>query len=772
MNESAGGLSRSRAINVACLLGMLAIVILRLGCSHEPFPGWSGDPFELPNPIVGITPAASLLLDAMAMGFAATAIWRCGGVGLIQGACCALAAAGIIYHAVVHRGGDLDDALLGFNWLASLGMGLALSCLCRDRFVRSLALSILIAPLPLLAIKGAHQRFVEHAQTLASFLSDKSRFIAAQGWTEGSSMALAYERRIRQAEGIGWFGLANVYAGLGVGLFVASTGLLFAASRTTAPRWSKVTLAICSALGAGILALSGAKGGYAAAGLGLACVALTTLWIARRPQHPLLTRYGGTFIAAGAVCGVLALVVIRGVIGTRIGELSVLFRWFYLEGAVSIFRDQWLTGTGPGGFREAYMLAKPALSPEDVTSPHSVLFDYASTLGLAGLGAGALWFGLLQRSAHAVFAATSAPDEHFPLSLRESVRLMALPLAAGIIGAAYFEQAVASVDSTLIRIVGLTLGVAVAAAVFSAAQAGARTTLAIGAAAAALAAHAQIELTCVSPGSVGWVICMLGVGAQGSAPLPRLGKSFASGSLALAALVLTGLTLPPTVRWDAAMRRSYASASFIGECLVRMKELARPGNTDDSPRQLVADIEAALGAPIPAGNEGFDAAFRKLRELRMVASLESLEHAAAAWQGHFPTQRALSKLHLIAASTGVMQGEAVPRHLESALRVARQSATKSNTTSAWSWLATVCLAQPGEATQQEAIDALVRAASLAPHEPAHGQRLAMLLESRSPREAARWAQDALDADDRLRLDPLRQMPAQERAALKAIATRP
>ncbi|MCX5688556.1 MAG: hypothetical protein NTV94_01965 [Planctomycetota bacterium] len=85
MNAELGGLSRSRGIDVACLLGMLAIVVLRLGCTHEPFPGWSGDPFELPNPIVGITPAASLLLDALAMGLAAVSIWRCGGIGLIQG---------------------------------------------------------------------------------------------------------------------------------------------------------------------------------------------------------------------------------------------------------------------------------------------------------------------------------------------------------------------------------------------------------------------------------------------------------------------------------------------------------------------------------------------------------------------------------------------------------------------------------------------------------------------------------------------------------------
>ncbi|MCX5688526.1 MAG: O-antigen ligase family protein, partial [Planctomycetota bacterium] len=610
---------------------------------------------------------------------------------------------------------------------------------------------ILIAPLPLLAIKGAHQRFVEHAQTLASFLADKSRFIAAQGWTEGSSMALAYERRLQQAEGIGWFGLANVYAGMGVGLFVASTGLLIAASQSNAPRWSRAILGLCSVLGAAILAISGAKGGYAAAALGLTTLAITSVFLARWPDSALLKRSLGTILAVGAVCGVLALVIIRGMIGTRIGELSVLFRWFYLEGTAAIFRDHWLTGTGPGGFREAYMLAKPAVSPEDVTSPHSVLFDYASTLGLAGLGAGVLWFGLLHRSAQAIFAGNAvATGNELPLSLRGAVRLMALPLAIGVIGAAYFEQPVASVYSTLIRLVGLSLGVVVAAAVFCEAQAGTRMNLAFGAAAVAIAAHAQIELTCVNPGSVGWVICMLGVCAGSSRISPRLGKYLAAGSLAVAAIMMAGVTLPRTMRWDAAMRGSYASASFIGECLVRMKALSRPGETDDSPKQLVADIEAALGTPIPGGKDGFDQAFGMLRGRRILASLKSLERAAEAWKGHFPTQRALSKLHLIAASDGGSQdAKAIASHRQAALVAAQHAVETSNTTSAWSWLATVYLTSPDEGSQKQGIEALIQAAALAPHEPTHCQRLALLLEQSSPREASRWAQLALDADDRL-----------------------
>src|SRR5690606_14992553 len=95
--------------------------------------------------------------------------------------------------------------------------------------------------------------------------------------------------------------------------------------------------------------------------------------------------------ALAAVILPLAAIALRGLLGERLGELSLLFRSFYLRGAIAIIADHPLLGVGPAGFKDAYMLAKPAIAPEDVTSAHSVLFDLGATLGLAGLA----WIALL-----------------------------------------------------------------------------------------------------------------------------------------------------------------------------------------------------------------------------------------------------------------------------------------------------------------------------------------------------------------------------------------
>ena len=80
----------------------------------------------------------------------------------------------------------------------------------------------------------------------------------------------------------------------------------------------------------------------------------------------------------------------RGLIGESLGERSILFRWFYMRGATGIIADEPVLGVGPAGFQPAYAMHKPAISPEDVTSPHSIFFDYIATLGVFGVALGVL----------------------------------------------------------------------------------------------------------------------------------------------------------------------------------------------------------------------------------------------------------------------------------------------------------------------------------------------------------------------------------------------
>ena len=183
----------------------------------------------------------------------------------------------------------------------------------------------------------------------------------------------------------------------------------------------------------------------------------------------------------------------------------------------------------------------------------------------------------------------------------------------------------------------------------------------------------------------------------------------------------------------------------------------------------MADLSLALGETVGSGRGDFEAAFGKLRTRRVRASIEGLEGAAAAWPNHFPTVRALSKV-LLSEAAVPGNGEAAQMRAHAELLSAR-IANEVPTTSAHSWLATVYEASDDPQAQSRVLDALMAAHLLAPHEPAHLQRIAVLVSKSgtAPDAAAEWARKALAADAMLRLDPLRQMSEKDRAELTAIA---
>jgi hypothetical protein len=753
----------------ALVLGVIGVVLLRICTSHDSFPGWSGDPLELPSPILGITPIISLLLDALLLVLSSALLWCSPATSVRRLLLLFIAAGFAAYHACFRRGGDIDDALQGFNWIAALTAGVALSAGCSDSRRRALAFGAIMSIIPLLVLKGAHQYFIEHAETLAAFKTDKDHYLASQGWSPGSSMALAYERRIGQAEALGWFGLANVYATTCAAGLVAVLGTLWSQLRSNAPRWSTIGLGLIS-LGAGFaLVLAGAKGGYAAAGLGVAIFALPRLVPTKG------TRAAAAFIAVACVAGPLAAIAARGAVGERLHELSLLFRWYYLEGASRIFADHWTIGLGPSGFRDAYVLAKPALSPEDVTSPHSVLFDYACAFGLGGLALGACWFGLVLDAARGMFTPCNTPPTAATVDLRSTLRMLAAPLATGILASAYLEQPIASPASTLIRLGGITGGMVVGAAIFRAFMspdtAGRRyTAIALGAAALTLAAHAQIEMTCINPGAAGWIMCVLGIAASNASPrrdhrpTRALG---AMGALALAALLVM-FTLPRVITWEHSLRRAYQNASVAGELSVRASWLGKPGPSDgDSPELFLKDLGAALGTHVKGDKASIESAFRELRRSGADSSTKLLQAAADAWPNHFPTARSLSRLFL--ARSEFEAQDAKEASIRQAHEIATNSATRCDTSAAWSWVATTMGPNPEGQQRVLAINALSRASNLAPREPSHLQRLAQLLRTSDPAAARDWAAKALAADANMRLDPLRQFSKSERQELEAIA---
>jgi hypothetical protein len=235
------------------------------------------------------------------------------------------------------------------------------------------------------------------------------------------------------------------------------------------------------------------------------------------------------------------------------------------------------------------------------------------------------------------------------------------------------------------------------------------------------------------------------------------------------------MLIPPlairVATWEASLRASYRVASVIGELKLRIAALARDSrNTDDSIKMVMDELSRELGRAVPPTQAGLEGAMAELQRRSLLESSSIFERAAAAGFDHFQTQRTMSKLCLAAAA--IPDGHDAERRLR-AWKIAESIARRSDLASAWSWAATVRSAIPADGTippgEITARECLVRAAALSPHEPSHPQRLALMLKNDDPANAAAWAAKALDADEQLRLDPLRRFTAREREELLAIA---
>ena len=279
----------------------------------------------------------------------------------------------------------------GAPWLALVWGAVGMSHICGDRRVRTVALAVLAGCAVPLLCKGVLQVFVDHPETVAQYERTKQAVLEANGWRPDSPAALAYARRLMQAEASGWFGLSNVYASymgaIAAGLLAACAAAVSAGRRVTRGTLIALGVAACALAG---LVLSKSKGGVGAMGLSLAVCA--GLAVVRRLMNRMNGEAGlvrpfrfGNFAGPAAIVIVLAAIGVRGLIGTDLGEKSLLFRAFYTVGSLRIWGDYPLFGVGPDGVQDAYAAAKIPIATETVQSPHSVVFDWTATQQLDAL---------------------------------------------------------------------------------------------------------------------------------------------------------------------------------------------------------------------------------------------------------------------------------------------------------------------------------------------------------------------------------------------------
>ncbi len=769
---------------------VLACVLTRGAVTHDPFPWWAEDATVLAVPSTGLFPLGSILLSLLTILSAGVVCvaspsgsGRVAGGRMLQTLLLLIGSIGVAAHAVMLGGGSLDNLVIGLGWISALSAGVA-ACSISDhpRLVR-MTVGTLLAGLAMIAIKAGVQTYVEHPGTVASFRANKEAFFAARGWSIGSPMARAFEHRLLQSDATAWFGLSNIVSTFGAAATVASAGILLGTRRLGA--------ALSLAVGLVLLVLGGSKGGYAAAALGTG-VLVAGLLVPRfvRGRFAKLL----VWLPLVAILGVTIAVVARGVFGEQFGERSILFRAYYLEASSRIFSDHLPWGTGPDGYQAAYMLAKNPLSPEEISSPHHVMFDFACTLGLPGVAWGLLWLVWVLRLGPALVGRDPASDpvDAEPVDVREEVRPIFLVFAAVTVVGTLCELATATPESALVRFGGLFAATAIAALLLPLlSRAASGPALAAGG--VVLAMLGLLDMAPINAGSAGWYAMLLaGAGAAGSS-LPfirtiRLGHAEAERAgrvlwlfLLAGSTILVARTAPGVSRWQTNLREAFETISPSSRLRSEIDDVFSGRTTDPDARQALAEKLGAFGIDVQT-TPGAEIA-RRVEELRLRAAIEclpSLQLASADQPSHHATREAACRLQLQIATWHHERGE-TKLALEAANNALALTVVLSTnrplSASTFAWRATVVEAVAGITSEPPhlwvpmAVAAMEAAAAADPNGIQHPCRLADLLSSHGqPARAADWARKALDLSSNSRLDPsgIRTLSEERVASLKKI----
>lgn len=667
---------------VACARAMSAVV---------PMPWWDLSPAFSPAMMKGYGPSGSILFDlVMLFGSVLVLVF---GRGLMTRGCWLVLAAGVfgLLWAVLHAGWlapgagwpsgavSVEDARLGSAWGSAMIAGAVMCAAARHPGVRACVLSVVIGFCVAIAVRGLVQVYVEHPATMRSF--DASSFFAARGWDEDSPMARGYLRRIGQAEASGWFFLSNVAATYAAAGFVAAGSLLFVvlgARRRGGLGVDAVVLRPAVVVGVvGVVAglvglwLTGSKGGPGV--VVLVCGVLAVCWMVGRNER---LRRLAVFVGPMGVLAAVLAVVVRGMVGERIGELSLLFRWFYFVGSARIFGGEPVFGVGPDGFREAFLLAKPPLCPEDVSDPHNVFLMFVCALGVAGLAWSAVLVWWASRAGVGAVlekgdAGVSVGDGDGELAWRVAGLVAA---CSTLLAAAVERGGATSPSDALVRVVVLGLWVWVAVLVvrrgwWSSVWGERAVRLGLAGAGLVVLVHSQIEMTLTWGSSVSLGMVVLGAAAGGGVVGGgRVGcrrvSGFVGGGVVFAAGVVVGVVLwRPVDLWQGELKAGAfvfkPSASLESELRVavgmldrgarraRLEEIA--GEAGGLMREAGVRVEGLRGFDVPTQPSAIAAVLAGLRSTATDEVASHLERALRYGVRRGAVRRELSQVLLAEA---------------------------------------------------------------------------------------------------------------------------
>ena len=498
------------AVSAAILGGAIA---LRTLVAWAPVLRFDVDPVFDPSPFAGLGPAGSLYIDAVIALSAAFILAECASLWALT----LLLVAGLASISIfqIHGVGAAGTPWRGATWIAGIVAAAAAVSLARSpQNTAKIAWSVLVTCLIAVAgawwMRGAWQWFVEQPSVVEFFHSGArdAAFFAEHGWDADGPQAAAYVRRLSQREMSGWFGMANIFAGLFAAITVACVAL-----GAWLPRRDQIIAFIVALLCAIIPLANGSKGAIGAMLLGLAFLVIT-----RR------VRVAPNTLAIGAVALILLCAFaapLRALLSAdALGqERSLLFRSHYITGAWRIFLHQPWTGSGIDGFQDAFLRFRPVDAVDAVQSAHSVFFDWLAQIGIAGIPMILAVFSLIfiaVKSSVGVATNQSHRATQWPQALATLAVVMAGTFAIR------FEAHALDQASLAARLVGVVLASGFAwwllprIIVHSLAP-----SIIVAAAALTIWIDGQIEMTLWNPGSMIWGCVVLAVSVPRSMPTHR-----------------------------------------------------------------------------------------------------------------------------------------------------------------------------------------------------------------------------------------------------------
>jgi hypothetical protein len=754
-------MNRAQSLRIAGLAGILGVAVLRAMVLIEPRVWFDVDPAVDAMALLAIGQAFSHALDLVLLLASALALFgevRAGrGIrtGLVLLAL--LPTPVIVWHGLDGESGNMFRA---GTWLSAMLAFVALGHLVRERRMRVVAVSVLSGLMIALAGRGFVQVFVEHPATVAMYRETRDAFLANRGWTADSSAALTYERRLLQPEATGWFGLSNPFSTL-MGAGAIALGALAIFARRALQSGSTLLLAIGCAACATLLAINFGKGAIGAT----AIAGIVLAYALRRHQPPRAS------LALLLCAAVLVAVCVRGVVGTRIGELSLLLRSFYLEAGWNMLShgSNAMLGVGADGVQELFSSAKPAICPEDVQSLHSMFADWIVALGVSAVAWVALICAGFWRPLASDGLRGAVIDEHSDADTNMDPRRMAFSIAlgAGVLSMLIqmtVESPTVDVSWFILRAIGVVAFTAFAAVAAEACEAiGVRTLAAIAFAMAVLVLiHAQIELVAWSPGSCVIALCLVATGSAfgygRETPSARVYNSFARALGLLAALQLAFSCV-----------QSFAREDRVAQAAALLTPLARANDAANN----------------ESNNESNSAALH----MQAADILAQDDWISARWVGEAAVRQYAAAALITSASTTSGEGNAALNRAWSLADERSRRGLLSPLLVADIAMLRMRLERKGERSELEiraCLDVVERAARTHPwnarraidlgmaHEMAHEMTLdKMPLELVGDRSVAVAAYEhALEINAKLSLDPLAQLSTREvdfvRSAIKRL----